>query len=193
MTASLRETATLASLKPAALSAEKRSMRVQHVGGLVQVGADDRAAALDDAALAIDFAGGIAARGEAEIGPDALRLGEAAGIVNRCPDRQRDDDTHPRHGHEPGRPGLPDELAVEGRRSGRTASRAARAASGPAGRAPAGARARRRRSRRLASLSPPGALPMRMPKVLSSPRIWLSTSQRWRTSVVRAASRARTR
>ena len=81
---------------------ENLSMRVSgHIGGFIEVGADDWVAALGEAALAIDLAGGIAARSKAEIGPDAGRLGEAAGIVDRCPDQQRDDDTHPRHGHEP--------------------------------------------------------------------------------------------
>jgi hypothetical protein len=57
------------------------------------------------------------ARSEAEIGPDLGGPGEAAGIVNCCPDRQRDDDAHPQHGHEPAtdknRPCVPDEPAVE--------------------------------------------------------------------------------
>jgi hypothetical protein len=104
--------------RPQALSAEKRSMRVSNtLAALIQVGTDDRVAALRGAALAIDLARGIAARGEAEIGPDVGRLGEADGIVNRCPDRECDDHTHPRHGHEPAtdrkRLGPPGELAVE--------------------------------------------------------------------------------
>src|SRR5215212_7073880 len=161
-------------------------------GRLVQIGAQQLVATAGDVAGVVRLAGLIAPRRQADVGPDAGRLGKALRRIHDTDVGERDQDADTGCGHQPPHrfvlPGHGHEPAAEYRDlladglPGRQ-QRPSRLLQGPA---------RDQRPHPLGE-GPPPPLPAIRPKGLRMPRIWLARSTRMRTSCARVVSRERTR
>src|SRR3954471_16386409 len=161
-------------------------------GRLVQVGAQQLVAAARDVAAVVLLAGLVAPRRQADVGPDAGRLGEALRRIYDADVGERDQDADPG--------AVINRRTASSCRATATSRRPSTAICSPmacqaASSAPAtscsGPPATSARTRSAKGRPPP--LPAIRPKGLRTPRIWLARSTRIRTSCAQVMSRERTR